>query len=137
MKRNEKPFKSYDQPFILEAARIIRKEPSRNFTLTELALEVNINTNKLREGFKHVYNMTVYEFQSMVRLDIAKEMLEDTDKPIKEIADKTGFGCRSSFTRRFRQIYKMTPREWRQESQSGAAPPLGKSFISAEALCSN
>jgi AraC-like DNA-binding protein len=134
---NKERIKSYDLPYIRQAAEIIRKTPSRMYTITELALEVNINTYKLREGFKQLFKVTVNKYQSQVHLEIAKEMLEDTDRPIKQIAKDSGFGCQSTFSRRFRQIYKMSPREWRQERQSGAAPPATGGFVCAEGFCSN
>lgn len=128
---NRKPIKTYDYDYINQAAEIIRKDPARNFTITELALEVNLNTFKLREGFKFLYGVTIYHFQSQVRLDLARTMLKDTDFPIEEIAYKTGFGCRNSLTRRFRQVYGTSPREWRQElcTEPPPTPPERGGFV--------
>jgi transcriptional regulator GlxA family with amidase domain len=135
MKRE--PIKSYDYEYIHRAVDILRKDPRRIFTVTELALEVNVNTFKLREGFKQLYKMTVYQFQSTLHLTMAKEMLEDTDLPIEEIAYKTGFGSRNSFTRRFNQVYRMPPRKWREIKESGESLPASELFMFAEKFCPN
>lgn len=117
------PIKSYDYQFIHRAVEILRKEPARSFTITELALEVSINSYKLREGFKQLYNMTIYQYRLNMRLDIARELLEDTDLTIEEIAYKTGFGSRDSFSRCFRQKFQQSPREWRKDRPAPEEPP--------------
>ena len=137
MKREaKKVIKTIDFEYINKAAEIIRSDLKKNFTISELALEVFINTFKLREGFKQVFGMTVYQYQSWARLEMAREMLEDTDLPIEMIADKTGFGCRNSFTRRFRQVFHKSPREWRQDPGM-VAEGVASGICEVVPLCEN
>jgi transcriptional regulator GlxA family with amidase domain len=121
MKRER--IKSYDYPYIHRAVEILRKDPARAYTITELALEVSINSYKLREGFKQLYDMTVYQYRLCIRLEMAKEILENTDLTIEEVAYKTGFGSRDSFSRAFRQKLNQCPREWRNHSSVPEEPP--------------
>jgi len=106
--------KSYDFPYIIEAQKILVADPGRQLTITALALEVGINTFKLRVGFKQLFKMTIHQYRLDLRLDIAKKLLTETDLTISEIAYKTGFDSRDGFARCFRRKYQESPREWRK-----------------------
>lgn len=61
-------------------------------------------------------------FQSVVddvRLDIARSLLEDDDRPIGEVAFFTGFAGQSAFTRAFRRWTGTTPLAYRQQPTGG------------------
>jgi AraC family transcriptional activator of pyochelin receptor len=109
--------KAYDFPFILEAHKILVANPARQLTITALALEVGINSFKLRIGFKQLFKTTIHQYRLDLRLDIAKKLLTETDLTISEIAYKTGFDSRDGFARCFRRKFKESPREWRKTIQ--------------------
>jgi AraC-like DNA-binding protein len=111
---NRDTIKSYDFPYIIEAQKILVADPGRQLTITALALEVGINTFKLRVGFKQLFKMTIHQYRLDLRLDIAKKLLSETDLTISEIAYKTGFDSRDGFARCFRRRYRESPREWRK-----------------------
>jgi AraC-like DNA-binding protein len=106
--------KSYDFPYIIEAQKILVADPGRQLTITALALELGINTFKLRVGFKQLFKMTIHQYRLDLRLDIAKKLLTETDLTISEIAYKTGFDSRDGFARCFRRKFQESPREWRK-----------------------
>ena len=110
--------KSFDIPYIQHAVEILKKDPSRAFTISSLALEVGINSFKLREGFKQLYNKTIYKFRLELRIWMAMDLLENTDLTVEQVAHKTGFDSRDSLGRRFRKMLRCSPTEWR--SKSGA-----------------
>jgi AraC family transcriptional activator of pyochelin receptor len=106
--------KSYDYPFIINAQEIIDANPGRRLTITALALEVGINSFKLRVGFKQLFKTTIHQYRLDLRLDLAKRLLTETDLTISEIAYKTGFDSRDGFARCFRRTYNEAPRKWRR-----------------------
>lgn len=120
--------KSHDLPFIHEAAKILKKDPAKSFTVTSLALEVGINSFKLREGFKRLFNRTVYQFRLELRLGIALQLLEETDLTIEQIAYKTGFDSRDSLSRCFRKKMRCSPSEWRNEQAAKAGLDMSSSI---------
>ena len=120
--------KSYDIPYIQEAVKILEKDPSRSFTVSALALEVGINSFKLREGFKQLYNNTVYQFRLRLRLQLAMQLLEETDLTVEQIAYKTGFESRDSLTRCFKKKLGHSPSEWRNEQGTMANPQMTKTL---------
>jgi len=118
--------KSFDIPYIRQAGEILEKDPARSFTVSSLALEVGINSFKLREGFKQLYNQTIYQFRLRLRLQMVMQLLEDTDLTIAQIAYKTGFDSRDSLTRCFRKKLQRSPREWRNEQSMKPVPEMAK-----------
>ncbi len=106
--------KSYDFPYILEAQKILIADPARQLTITALALEVGINSFKLRIGFKQLFKTTIHQYRLNLRLNLAKQLLTETDLTISEIAYKTGFESRDGFARCFRRHFQETPRGWRK-----------------------
>src|SRR5579863_3429899 len=108
--------KSYDFPYIFEAQKILTSDPGRQITITALALEVGINSFKLRVGFKQLLKTTIHQYRLDLRLNLAKQLLTETDLTISEIAYKTGFDSRDGFARCFRRRVRESPREWRKIS---------------------
>jgi|SRR5579863_432836 len=116
--------KSYDFPYIFEAQKILTSDPGRQITITALALEVGINSFKLRVGFKQLFKTTIHQYRLDLRLDIAVKLLTETDLTISEIAYKTGFDSRDGFARCFRRKFQESPREWRKAIQLDNADNL-------------
>jgi AraC family transcriptional activator of pyochelin receptor len=106
--------KSYDIPLILKAREILEENPGRRLTITTFALEVGINSFKLRIGFKEIFKKTIHQYRLNLRLDLAKQLLADTDLTIAEIAYKAGFDTRDGLARSFRKKFHLPPREWRK-----------------------
>lgn len=106
--------KSYDIPYIIQAGEILKKKPCQQITNTALALEVGINAIKLQLGFKQLFKQTIHQYTTDLRLNLAQELLEETDLTLAEVAYKCGFNSRDVFTRSFRKRYNQPPREWRK-----------------------
>lgn len=53
------------------------------------------------------------------RMAKAKHLLETTDLPICEVADRTGFGSHNNFSRTFRRLFQCPPARYRANSRPG------------------
>ena len=106
--------KSYDFPYIMEAQKILAANPARQLTITALALEIGINSFKLRVGFRQLFKTTIHQYRLDLRLHLATQLLSETDLTISEIAYKTGFESRDGFARCFRRKFQESPRDWRK-----------------------
>jgi AraC-like DNA-binding protein len=80
-----------------------------NFTVESLAKEAGTNINKLQEGFKHEYNLTVNKYMQTKKLEAAKEMLMTSEKNISEIVTAIGLNNRSYFSKIFKEKYGVNP----------------------------
>ena len=91
-------------------ARRIEGDLASNLTVEALAKEAGTNVNKLQEGFKHVYDLTVNKYIQHRKLEAAKQMLMSTDKNISEIVVAIGLNNRSYFSKIFIEKYGVSPK---------------------------
>lgn len=82
-------------------------------TLTSLADQYFVSNTHLSALFKKEVNMNLKEYIQDVRLRQARLQLNTTRFPIQEIAVNCGFLDVNYFTRVFRKVHGMSPREYR------------------------
>lgn len=92
-----------------KAKHIILSDISKHFTIQSLSRQVQLNEFKLKTGFKLQYNTGIFECLLEARMLKAKELLSDTEKPIKEIAALIGYDHLTSFITAFRKFFGYTP----------------------------
>lgn len=91
-------------------AKRIQGDLGSNLTVEALAKEAGTNVNKLQEGFKYVYDLTVNKYMQHKKLEAAKEMLMNSDKNISEIVVAIGLNNRSYFSKIFKEKYGVNPK---------------------------
>ena len=92
------------------AAKRIQGDLSSNITVEALAKEAGTNVNKLQEGFKYVYDLTVNKYMQHIKLEAAKDMLRESEKNISEIVTSIGLNNRSYFSKIFKEKYGVSPK---------------------------
>lgn len=102
-----------DLEIIQQVKCFLAKEYKYQHTQAQLARRFHINESKLRKGFVAVYQTAIYEYQVSIRIERAKELLADTEEPIKAIAYKVGYTIKS-LEKQFKNITGMCPLEWRK-----------------------
>jgi AraC-like DNA-binding protein len=90
--------------------RRIEGDLASNLTVEELAKEAGTNINKLQEGFKYVFDLTVNKYIQNKKLEAAKEMLMNSEKNISEIVGAIGLNNRSYFSKAFKEKYGVNPK---------------------------
>lgn len=91
-------------------AKRIAGDLSSNLTVENLAKEAGTNVNKLQEGFKYVYDLTVNKYIQNIKLEAAKDMLMNSEKNISEIVLAIGLNNRSYFSKIFKEKYGVNPK---------------------------
>ncbi|WP_026836551.1 helix-turn-helix domain-containing protein [Gillisia sp. JM1] len=89
-----------------------------NLTVENLAKEAGTNVNKLQEGFKYVYDLTVNKYIQNIKLEAAKDMLMNSEKNISEIVIAIGLNNRSYFSKIFKEKYGVNPKYFLKSSKS-------------------
>ncbi|TDQ06715.1 helix-turn-helix transcriptional regulator [Pedobacter metabolipauper] len=96
----------------LECARAILEVRFINPpTQRELALEVMLNETKLRRGFKECFAITIYDYITRLRMELAKSLLLEEQKTIYEVALLTGFRHQANFSTAFKKYFGVSPSE--------------------------
>lgn len=93
-----------------EARAILTAEFDRPPRMARLARRVGLNSTKLTNGFKYVYDETMHEFVRRMRLEKGKELLITTDLQISQVAERVGYAHHSTFTAAFTEWFGFPPR---------------------------
>ncbi|MEM1320469.1 MAG: AraC family transcriptional regulator, partial [Bacteroidota bacterium] len=78
-------------------------------TLPELAQLFGTNEYSLKKGFKAVFGTTVFNYWTAVKMNFAKQMLLDENRPISEVADRIGYKNPQHFTTAFKKRFGYPP----------------------------
>lgn len=84
-------------------------------SLSEIAQIANMSITAFCSYFRKSTKKSYVEFLNEIRIGYACKLLQDTDKPIREICYESGFNTPVNFNKQFIHIKKMTPREYRNQ----------------------
>ncbi|MXQ52459.1 bifunctional transcriptional activator/DNA repair enzyme AdaA [Shimazuella alba] len=102
-----------DARIAYEVKSFIRKEYSKSITLEDMSIQLMISPFHLHRVFKRITGITPAEFLLLTRLDKAKELLEQRDLAIAQIAKTVGFRSTSHFSMAFKKKVHVTPSNYR------------------------
>ena len=98
---------------IRKAQDYIRENIGRSITRTEVAQYLHINEDYFTRCFKKITGYTFKDYDILVRMETAKNLLEQTKLPVSMIAGKVGFDNFSHFSQSFRKYSGKTPSDYR------------------------
>lgn len=84
-------------------------------TLADLAQLVGMSQFHFGRLFKQSLGLSPYQYLLRQRVERAKQLLQQTDNPVAEIALECGFNSHSHFGRKFRQLTGITPKVYRTQ----------------------
>lgn len=93
----------------------VRKNYMNNICLQELADITYLSISALERRFKKYLAKTPKQFINEVRLENARRLLVETNLPIAEIANQTGFTDHSYFSRKFSKFFGQLPSAFRTD----------------------
>lgn len=85
-----------------------------SIVLDEVASEIHMSRFYLCRKFKESMGMTLTEYVCVRRIEMAKDMLENTSLRVADIAFEVGFQSLSQFNRSFQKFVRITPTEFRK-----------------------
>ncbi len=85
---------------------------------TDIAGALNLSVSRLRHLFKQETGISMKQFQKLLRLSCARELVENSFLTIKEITVLVGVTDVSHFTRDFKALYGKTPSQARVRSSA-------------------
>ncbi|MFC4320467.1 response regulator transcription factor [Litchfieldia salsa] len=105
--------KKDDSP-ITKAIKYVDDNLSNHLSLNDVAKHVHLNSSYLSVLFKEQVNMTFSEYVTRSRLQLAKQLLINTDKTITNIAEEAGYGTSKYFIKLFKEHEGLTPSKYRK-----------------------
>ncbi len=93
------------------------KSNVRFFTLgvNDLTYELGYSRTHLNRIFYDLFNMSPHDYLLNSKMEYAAQLLEYTDYSIKEISSLTGYTSTSRFSNNFKELYKVTPYEYKKK----------------------
>ncbi len=98
------------------AKDMILSEYNTALSIEELSKEACLSQYHMIRHFKTLYGLSPYEMLKAVRLEKTKEHLENTDFPIRVIAELVGFKEANSLSNAFRHKFGISPSEYKMRN---------------------
>lgn len=98
---------------IWKARNFIHEHSDEELSLTKVAKFVNISPNHLSDKFKEVTGVNFVDYIGRHRIEKARELLQNLNLRISEIAFAVGFQSLSQFNRVFRKLAGKSPTAYR------------------------
>ena len=89
----------------------ISKNYKNNISLETLATQVGISQYHFSRLFKTTIGLTPHQFITQYRIEESKKMLK-SNYSISEVALECGFADQAHFSKVFKKIEKLSPKEW-------------------------
>ena len=102
---------------VRNAIKYIRTNLSISLTSTDIAEHSFVSRSKLTKCFRAELSMSIQDYLSDIVLTEASGLIVNTSLSLGEISEQLGFFDQFYFSRRFKQKYGLSPREYRQRSR--------------------
>ena len=99
---------------IWKARNFIGEHSDEKVSLTKVAKLVNISPNHLSDKFKEVTGVNFVDYIAQTRTEKARELLDNSNLRISEIAFAVGFQSLSQFNRVFKKLTGKSPSAYRE-----------------------
>jgi two-component system response regulator YesN len=102
---------------IRPAINYIDANYNKPITLADVAKASHLSISRLAHIFKEQMGITIIDYLTSVRIERAKQLLIATDQNCTEICFEVGYNNQSYFTRTFKGLVGMTPRQFKDRNQ--------------------
>ncbi|MBD5082747.1 MAG: helix-turn-helix transcriptional regulator [Clostridiales bacterium] len=113
-KGNELTNENKKTDFIEKSKAFILSNYDKNISVNDIAYKALMSASFFSKVFKETTGFSPYDYLLAVRLDKAKELLQQTDDSVQNIAFKTGFNSTSNFIYFFKKQTGISPLKFRK-----------------------
>ncbi len=106
---NQNSISPRDKELILKAKEILDKNIENPPLINVLSKQIGINEQKLQNGFKQLFNTTIFGYVRKQRMIIAKKLIEKDGFSVSEAGYQVGYSNISHFTRAFKNEFGILP----------------------------
>lgn len=101
--------------YIKESINFIEQNFQNSITIEDIAAQCGINRSYLGRIFHSSTGRSPQEFLIRYRMTKAAELLKLTSLSIGDIGSAVGYENALHFSRAFKNVYGVAPREWRMQ----------------------
>lgn len=107
--------------YIKEAFSYIEQNFQNDISVEDIAASCGLNRSYFGKIFHENTGKSPQEFLISYRMTKAAELLKLTELSISDIGNAVGYPNQLHFSRAFKNVYGISPRQWRNENGSGKA----------------
>jgi AraC-like DNA-binding protein len=109
----------YDLECVYHARYILQNNLQNPPTLMDLARQVGLNERKLREGFRQVFDTTVFGYLTQQRMATACQLLVQ-QRSVAVVAAAVGYASPTAFSGAFQRQFGVAPKAYQLEHRQRA-----------------
>ena len=103
--------------YVREAMNFIEQNYARDIKVEDIARRCNLERSYFGKLFKKVLGQSPQEFLIRFRMAKASDMLITTNRSVGEIGEAVGYTNLLHFSRAFKSVYGISPRDYRKKNQ--------------------
>ena len=101
-----------------EMVSYIQQNFTGKISLREFGEQFHLSEKYISRYFKEHFHITLSQYVTYLRLEHAKQLLQDTDIPVTDVAMQSGYQNVSYFIRSFQKAYAVSPLKYRKSNYS-------------------
>ena len=101
-----------------EMVSYIQQNFTGKISLREFGEQFHLSEKYISRYFKEHFHITLSQYVTYLRLEHAKQLLQDTDIPVTDVAMQSGYQNVSYFIRSFQKAYAVSPLKYRKYNYS-------------------
>ncbi|MEA2241334.1 MAG: hypothetical protein QOD24_890 [Solirubrobacteraceae bacterium] len=113
-------YRAYGDPIVGRALRLLQNNPAHPWTVASLAQATNVSRAALARRFNDLVGQPPMAFLTGWRLDLAADLLCESDAPIGAVAEQVGYGSPFALSTAFKRVTGRSPQQHRARARAGA-----------------
>lgn len=98
-----------------KAIEALHASPTKEWNLEELSKVAGLSRAAFAQKFKKITGDTPAHYLTRIRIQRAMDLLRTTDKGLEDIAENIGYGDSFVFSKAFKRILGVSPKEFRKQ----------------------
>lgn len=110
-------YRAYGDPIVGRALRMLQNNPAHPWTVASLAQATNVSRAALARRFNELVGQPPMAFLTRWRLDLAADLLCESDAPIGTVAQQVGYGSPFALSTAFKRVTGLSPQQHRRRAR--------------------
>jgi AraC family transcriptional regulator, alkane utilization regulator len=106
-----------NDPQVGKALRLMHEDPSKSWTVEELARSTAVSRSALAQRFTDLIGTSPMHYLAEWRIQLAMQMLRDGTHSIPNVAARVGYESEAAFNRAFKRFVGAPPASWRRAAR--------------------
>ncbi len=106
----------------------LRQPATPRLPLVEMARRVHLSPSRFRQKFKEQFMISPVHFQMKQRMEWARDVLQYTTLPLKEIGHQLGYSDLATFSKAFAKQFRKRPSKFRRNFRRTCLIPPDKTL---------